>query len=105
MKYEDGVPLGVEEVLHDGTRVKNKCLGNRMFFINSRRRGAAVVLRAQSIFGDKYRNGIISRSRYWSFGKHVSRRFEVFTAVAMKNGVFWDATPCGSCNNRRFGGT
>jgi hypothetical protein len=24
-------------------------------------------------------------------------RFEVFTAVTMKNGVFWDVTPCGSC--------
>jgi hypothetical protein len=35
----------------------------------------------------------------------VSVRSEVFTAVAMKNGVFWDVTPCGSCNNRRFGGT
>jgi hypothetical protein len=23
----------------------------------------------------------------------------------MKNGVFWDVTPCGSCENRRFGGT
>jgi hypothetical protein len=32
-------------------------------------------------------------------------RFEVFTAVAMKNGVFWDVTPWGSCKNRRFGGT
>jgi hypothetical protein len=32
-------------------------------------------------------------------------RFEVFTAVAMMNGVFWDVTPCGSCKNRRFGGT
>jgi hypothetical protein len=32
-------------------------------------------------------------------------RFEVFTVVTMKNGVFWDVTPCGSCNNRRFGGT
>jgi hypothetical protein len=21
------------------------------------------------------------------------------------NGVFWDVTPCGSCKNRRFGGT
>jgi hypothetical protein len=27
--------------------------------------------------------------------------FEVFTAVTMKNGVFWDVTPCGSCKNRR----
>jgi hypothetical protein len=32
-------------------------------------------------------------------------RFEVFTAVTMKNGVFRDVTPCGSCKNRRFGGT
>jgi serine/threonine protein kinase len=32
-------------------------------------------------------------------------RFEAFMAVTMKNGVFWDVTPCGSCNNRRFGGT
>jgi hypothetical protein len=23
----------------------------------------------------------------------------------IKNGVFWDVTPCGSCKNRRFGGT
>jgi hypothetical protein len=38
---------------------------------------------------------------------HLSQvvRFEVFTAVTMKNGVFWDVTPCGSCKNRRFGGT
>jgi hypothetical protein len=27
-------------------------------------------------------------------------RFEVFTAVTMKNGVFWDVTPCGFCKNR-----
>jgi hypothetical protein len=32
-------------------------------------------------------------------------RFEVFTAVTMKNGVFWDVTPCGFYKNRRFGGT
>jgi hypothetical protein len=25
--------------------------------------------------------------------------------LSMKNGVFWDVTPCGSCKNRRFGGT
>jgi hypothetical protein len=36
---------------------------------------------------------------------HNVVRFEVFTAVTMKNGVFWDVTPCGSCKNRRFGGT
>jgi hypothetical protein len=27
-------------------------------------------------------------------------RFEVFTAVTMKNCVFWGVTPCGSCMNR-----
>jgi hypothetical protein len=32
-------------------------------------------------------------------------RLEVFTAVTMKNGFFWDVTPCGACKNRRFGGT
>jgi hypothetical protein len=31
--------------------------------------------------------------------KIQSVRFEVFTAVTMKNGVFWDVTPCGSCKN------
>jgi acyl-[acyl carrier protein]--UDP-N-acetylglucosamine O-acyltransferase len=30
-------------------------------------------------------------------------KFEVFTAVTMKNGFFWDVTPCGSCRNRSFG--
>jgi hypothetical protein len=32
-------------------------------------------------------------------------RFEVFTAVTMKNDVFWDVMPCCPCKNRRFGGT
>jgi hypothetical protein len=32
-------------------------------------------------------------------------RFDVFTAVTMKNALFWDVKPCGSCRNRRFGGT
>jgi hypothetical protein len=32
--------------------------------------------------------------------------FEVFTAVTMKNAVFWDVAPCRSCEmNRQFGGT
>jgi hypothetical protein len=25
--------------------------------------------------------------------------------TTLKNGVFWDVTPCGSCKNRRFGGS
>jgi hypothetical protein len=32
-------------------------------------------------------------------------RVEVFSAESMKNGVFWVVTPCGSCKNRRLGGT
>jgi hypothetical protein len=32
-------------------------------------------------------------------------KFEVFTAVTMKNAVFWDVALCRSCLNRRFGGT
>jgi hypothetical protein len=27
----------------------------------------------------------------------INSRFEVFTAVTMKNGVFWDITPCCPC--------
>jgi hypothetical protein len=32
-------------------------------------------------------------------------RFEVSTAVTMKNAVLWDVAPCWYCVNRRFGGT
>jgi hypothetical protein len=32
-------------------------------------------------------------------------RSEVFRAETMKNGILWEVTPCGSCKNRRFGGT
>jgi hypothetical protein len=27
------------------------------------------------------------------------------SSSGMKNAVFWDVMPCGSCMNRRFGGT
>jgi hypothetical protein len=32
-------------------------------------------------------------------------RFEVFTAMTIKNAVFWDVTPCRSCMNRHLGET
>jgi hypothetical protein len=32
-----------------------------------------------------------------SFTAYV--RFEVFRAVNIKNTIFWDETPCGSCKN------
>jgi hypothetical protein len=36
---------------------------------------------------------------------HEIVRFQVLTAVTMKNGVFWDVTSCDSCKNHRFRGT
>jgi hypothetical protein len=36
---------------------------------------------------------------------NVYVRYEVFTAVTMKNAVFWDVAPYRSCVNIRFGGT
>jgi hypothetical protein len=52
----------------------------------------------------KYKN--VSDERNYGFAKGVEVvRFEVFTAVTMTNSVLWDVTPCGSCKNRRFGGT
>jgi hypothetical protein len=36
---------------------------------------------------------------------NVYVRSEVFTAVTMKNAIFWDVAPCRSCVNRCFGGT
>jgi hypothetical protein len=41
---------------------------------------------------------------YWE-GRETVERLEVFTAVAMKNGVFWGDKPCGSYKIPRFGGT
>jgi hypothetical protein len=52
-------------------------------------------------FSDK-----LKEVKYFVKMKHLQNvRFEVFTAVTMKNGVFWVVTPRGSCKNRRFGGT
>jgi hypothetical protein len=34
----------------------------------------------------------------------IKIRFEVFTAVAMKNDIEWDVKPCGSWKNRPFEG-
>jgi hypothetical protein len=49
---------------------------------------------------------IVSSDKQINFqrNKILPVRLEVFTAVTIKNGVFWDVTPCGSCKNRRFGG-
>jgi hypothetical protein len=36
---------------------------------------------------------------------NVSSVFQVSFFDQLKNGVFWDVTPCGSCKNGRFRGT
>jgi hypothetical protein len=46
-----------------------------------------------------------SRKTSFHIGINSPVRFEFFTAVTMKNAVFWDFTQCGSCKNRPFGGT
>jgi hypothetical protein len=38
-----------------------------------------------------------NKGEYLSLRSYEAVRFEVSTAVAMKNAVFWDVTPCGSC--------
>jgi hypothetical protein len=53
---------------------------------------------------------IISNSETDAIGKNSEdgERVGKVTAAAttiMKNGVFWDVMACGSCKNRRFGGT
>jgi hypothetical protein len=57
--------------------------------------------RKEPIYDDK--NIAVTISELRAESENV--RFEVFTAVTKKNGVFWDVTLCGSCKNRRFGGT
>jgi hypothetical protein len=39
------------------------------------------------------------------FLRSLRRLLVTANVVRMKNGVFWVVTPCGSCKNRRFGGT
>jgi hypothetical protein len=49
---------------------------------------------------------VIASKGYKYFLQRTSfERFEIFTAVTMKNGVFLDVTPCSSCKNRHFGET
>jgi hypothetical protein len=37
--------------------------------------------------------------------RHCVSATELSRLMLEKNGVFWVVTPCGSCKNRRFGGT
>jgi hypothetical protein len=53
--------------------------------------------------GERERKRKRRKRRGGGGGGGEEERFEVFKTVTMKNDVFWNVTPCGSCNNRRFG--
>jgi hypothetical protein len=57
------------------------------------------------VWGPKEQSGIGETDIWGGIYNIGFVRFEVFTAVTMKNCAFWVVTPCGSCKNRRFGGT
>jgi hypothetical protein len=44
-------------------------------------------------------------SQYVAELKQRISLLELKVSFALKNGVFWDVTLCGSCKNRRFAGT
>jgi hypothetical protein len=50
-----------------------------------------------------HRSSKLSATVVKTIQHHV--KLEVFTALTMKNDVFWDVTPSGCCKNRHFGGT
>jgi hypothetical protein len=43
--------------------------------------------------------------RHLNISTNINKWKMVFTSVTMKNAVFGDVTPCGSCKNRHFGGS
>jgi hypothetical protein len=72
---------------------------------------AIVMFRHRIYLYTRFRD-VISPKTHLSRGYRVSAnknmphvRFEILTAVTMKNGVFWDVAPCCSCKNKRLGGT
>jgi hypothetical protein len=68
---------------------------------NWRMSSSEICLRVVLVASDVSEESIASifRAKTTNELKHI--RFEVFTAVTMKNGVFWDVTLCGSCTLRR----
>jgi hypothetical protein len=60
---------------------------------------------AAKLWGRSATRDFLFSNWLWGSGSLLYVRFEVFTALTMKNGVFRDVMPCGSCKNRRFVGT
>jgi hypothetical protein len=79
----------------------NKCL-NRNWHVIKMYMRSITFMSLLNKYGTEMNAIYVLNSRIrWPSLLHV--RLEVFTAVTMKNGVFRDVTPCGSCKNRRFG--
>jgi hypothetical protein len=47
----------------------------------------------------------VSACRVMWYRKEYAKKVAEKQGEPEKNDVFWDVTPCGSCKNRRFGGT
>jgi hypothetical protein len=63
---------------------------------------AASILRVKGDGGSKYLRNACNNAPIYN--KQISKsfvQFEVFMVATMKNGVFWDVTPCGSCNEHQ----
>jgi hypothetical protein len=66
---------------------------------------APPILSARLLFLDQPVRRWSPYFKFHSRNRCLYVKFEVFTAMTMNNGIFCDVTPCGSCKNRRFGGT
>jgi hypothetical protein len=56
----------------------------------------------------RYQNKVLRclvNAPWYARNSDIHRELGVETIASMKNGVLWDVTACGSCKNRRFGGT
>jgi hypothetical protein len=72
-------------------------------YTRTKKRVHKVVIVTRLIFPFNCRKNLLIYRKRWI--DTICVRFEVFPALTIKNGVFWDVTPHGSCKNRRFGGT
>jgi hypothetical protein len=50
-------------------------------------------------------NSDCRKHKYNLWTCYILCKILVFSAVTMKNAVFWDVATCWFCENRRFGGT
>jgi hypothetical protein len=85
----------------------SSCSGHKANGLNRRYSKLAVsvhvfVLQSSYLqFPNKQENGGNKDWGFWHTHFHESVKIK----IALKNVAFWDVTPCGSCKNRRFGGT